>query len=450
MLRMIAVLIFYASGTVLGLMLPAMACCFYIVNDIFRPLDFARRVLDFPSVHLVTVVLVFSVFLRRTPKRWNTISTALLVITLWIFVCGMFSPLREFAMDEAWKYAKILLPLLLIGCVLTTRWSQDVFVAALAYSVGLWSAQAGLHGLLSGEPQTGMSIPRGQMTERNDFMVGCVTAIPLMLYVATHYMGLLRLPVRLGTKLLAGLSVVAIVFSGSRGAVVGFGVMTLYYVFRTGRASRRLVGVSALLLLVTFLLPEFLIERMETIDANVAEQSEASAQLRLEAMAAGVRMAVDNPVLGVGSSCFVFVVPRYGIEAQREPHSIWIKAAAEYGFPMLLFFLLVLGYLLRRLGHRRIMAKEAGDRATENLAIALACSMVGFAASASFTNTFLSEYFWAIAAVAGAFLADPESMGSGWARSWSAGAGAGAARGVVPAAPPVAVTTTGLGERHPG
>ncbi len=410
-MRMIAILMFYAFGSVLGLMLPAMACCFYIINDIFRPLDFAYRVLEFPAVHLTTMILVASVFLRQTPKRWNPIATVLFVITIWLLVCGVFSPMREFALEQAWHYAKILLPLLLISCVLTTRWSQEMFVASLAYSVGIWSAQAGMHGLLTGRPQIGMSIPGGQMTERNDFMVGCVTALPLLLYVAANYLGPVRFWIRLGTRVMAGLSVAALVFSLSRGAILGFGLMTLYYVFRTGRASRRLIGITFLLLLATFFVPEFLLERMGTIDASVSEQTEGSAQERLDVMQAGVKMALDNPVLGVGSSCFVYIVPRYGINANREPHSIWIKAAAEYGFPMLLFFLVVLGHLVRRLARKRKAARLAGDRPTENLCIALACSIVGFLGAATFTNTFLSEYFWGVVAVTGAFLADPSTTG---------------------------------------
>ncbi|MGQ0613240.1 MAG: O-antigen ligase family protein [Planctomycetaceae bacterium] len=410
-MRMIAILLFYTFGSVLGLMLPAMACCFYIINDIFRPLDFAYRVLEFPAVHLTTLVLVASVFLRRTPKRWNTMCTVLAVITVWLLVCGVFSPMREFALSQAWHYAKLLLPLLLVSCVLTNRWSQNMFIGSLAYSVGIWSAQAGMHGLMTGQPQIGMGIPGAQMTERNDFMVGCVTAIPLLFYVSWNYQGPLRLCMRLGTRVMAGLSVAALVFSLSRGGVVGFGLMTLYYVFRTGRASRRLIGITILLLGATFFVPEFLLERMGTIDTSVTEQTEGSAKERLEVMQAGIQMALDNPVLGVGSSSFIYIVPRYGINANREPHSIWIKSAAEYGFPMLLFFLVVIAHLLRSLARRRKAARLAGDRTAENMCVALGCAIVGFLGSASFTNTFLSEYFWAIVAVSGAFLADPATRG---------------------------------------
>jgi hypothetical protein len=50
-------------------------------------------------------------------------------------------------------------------------------------------------------------------------------------------------------------------------------------------------------------------------------------------------------------------------------------------------------------------AREEGDRKTEALATALNCSMVGFLLPASFLSQFLSEYFWAIVGLAGAFLA---------------------------------------------
>ena len=61
--------------------------------------------------------------------------------------------------------------------------------------------------------------------------------------------------------------------------------------------------------------------------------------------------------------------------------------------------------VLRGLGRQRKRARVRGDRETEMLATALACSIVGFCAAATFTSHFTSEYFWAILSVAGAFLA---------------------------------------------
>ncbi|MHC4818681.1 MAG: hypothetical protein ACYTF8_11565, partial [Planctomycetota bacterium] len=86
-------------------------------------------------------------------------------------------------------------------------------------------------------------------------------------------------------------------------------------------------------------------------------------------------------------------------------HSLWLKASAEYGLTMLIFFI---GVLVSTCAALRRIAKKARldkDKDTERLATALCCAIVGFLATGSFTSQFLSEYLWAIIGLSGAFIA---------------------------------------------
>lgn len=409
MLRMILVLVLYGIGTVLGLKSPALASSFFVWSDIFRPVDFARRTMEFPGTHVVTAVLVLSVFFRRSERRWTQTATMLLVLTGWVFVCSMTSPYRSLAMEGAFRSAKYLLPLVLVSWVLTTAPAQRIFLYTLAASVGLWSAQTAVVCLLRGVPLEHISIPGGQMTERNDFMVGAIAALPLIAYVGWAYEGRLQKWIRLAARGFLVLTVICVFLSKSRGAVVGLGLLFVYYVFATGRFGRKFMAASVLLAVALPLVPDFVAERMSTLEVSLEEQSEASASERLTMMRIAVDVAMDHPIVGVGNGAFPPISSSYGAPAPLEPHSIWLKSAAEYGFPMLILFVLFVVRLLRSVSAERKRAVAAGDRRTERMAIALQCSIVGFLAPASFTSQFLSEYFWAICALAGAFVAYRES-----------------------------------------
>lgn len=409
-MRVIAILICFMTGTLLSLRHVVFAACFFIWHDIFRPIDFAWRAgfLDaFPSAHLVTATLLVSILICKWHRRWNPVATLLCFMMAWMYVCALFSVNRKVSFETAIFATKFLIPLLIISISLTTRWAQNMFVYTLAASVGVWSMQAGFHMLFTG-PDTNIAIRGGQMSDRNDFVAGVVTALPLIGYVFATYAWKYRRAVRLIAGAALALSVVTILFSKSRGGILGAGVCFLFYMFATGRFGKKLILGSLVVVTAIAFMPSFVLQRMETIDLNAEAQTESSASARLHLLKCGIQMTLEYPITGVGGSNFAPMVMKYGHPTPHDPHNIWLKASAEYGFPMLSLFILIVWYLLRRLGRERKLAKNRGDRETERLATALACAIVGFLATTTFLSQFLSEYFWAICALSGAFIASQE------------------------------------------
>jgi len=408
MLRAILVYALYGTGTVLGLSATAYACSFFIWSEIFRPTSFARGFAELPEAYVVGAVLLLSVLIRRWKRRWNPVATVLAVMVGWILICALFAQSQVVAWKAASFYLKYLIPLLIISISLVTRFSQNLFVWTLAASVGIWSAQSGVHALLQGGPQTNLSIPGGQMTDRNDFMVGIVAAVPLIAYTAWCYRGVFQRWIRIVAKIALILSIIVVPLSLSRGGTIGLSVLLLYYMIATGKFRKRFILGAIVICAALTLVPTFVTQRMTTIDMSTEHQSEGSAASRLNLIKCGTEMALDHPIVGVGPGNFKYIVMSYGHPGQHDPHNIWIKAATEYGFPMLILFLMILGLLLRGLMSEAKRSRVEGDREADLMATALACSIVGFLASATFTSHFLSEYFWATTAVAGAFLARRE------------------------------------------
>jgi len=409
MLRMVLVLFSYAVGITLGLRDPIMACCLFIWSDIFRPSDWAYRLGILGSnlylVHICTGVLAVSILMRPWKRRWNLGATVILVTLIWFLICALLAEYRDHAIDRTLTTFKYMIPLAFISATLCTRQAQRMFLYTLAVSVGLWLAHHGLLALMKMAPVTDMAIRGGQMSDRNDFLVAGNACIPLLFYAARRYEGHFQKWVRIAFLAATGLSIVAAIFSLSRGAFVGLTALLVWYAFLTGRFFRRIALAGVVAIVGFFAMPDFVWERVGTIKTE-GEQTESSARARVEHMATAVQITLDYPLTGIGADNFQYVSLRYSA-FNAEPHSLWLKCSAEYGLPMLVFFGLVCGLFFIRLRKRGILAHTLGDQDGEALATALSCSLFGFLATGSFTSQFLSEYMWAIIALIGAFLATP-------------------------------------------
>jgi hypothetical protein len=406
---MLFVLVAYAVGVTMSVSHAVYASCFFIWSDIFRPVDWARRYgfLDrqFYPVHICTAALAIAILFRPWKRRWNMGATVLLVSLGWFLVCALCAEYRDLAIDKTLTTFKYFIPLAFISATLCTRNAQKLFLYTLAGSVGIWMAHHGLLGLLHMSPIISMSIPGGQMSDRNDFLVAGTACVPMMLYAAFHYEGRWQKWVRLGILAASGFAILAAVFSLSRGAIVGFTALLIWYSFLTGRFFRRiaiggLVGIAAVVLM-----PDFVWERISTVQTG-EHQTEGSARNRIEHMRTAVRVTLDYPLTGVGADNFPIVSNRHSV-FMAEPHSLWLKCSSEYGIPMLVFFGLVVLLLLVRLRRRASLLRTLGDRDGEAFATALSCALFGFLATGTFTSQFLSEYMWAIIGLIGAFLATP-------------------------------------------
>jgi hypothetical protein len=386
------------------------AGCLLVWNDIFRPVPWARNwgflhPQVFPSHYFCAAVLLVAVGVTRWQKRWNTASTVITVLLAWVWISAIWAESWEVAQAKAIESTKYLIPVLIMSIALTTRRWQQIFIYMLAFSVGIWMAWHGYLTLVlrGATPETTMSIPHGQMTDRNDFLVAGTGCLPLLLYVAWRYEGIFQRWVRVGTKILCAFACVVFFTSLSRGAMLGLAMLLMFYAIGTGRFGRRVIIVAVLLCGVLPMIPDFVWGRMGTIEWS-QEQTEGSAANRMALMIAGWEMTLDHPIVGVGPDNYFVAVPRYTDRGQ-EPHSIWLKCSSEFGMTMLIFFVATMSYFVLALRKVTISARRRGDKATELMGLSLCCAIVGFLATGSWTSQFLSEYLWSIVAVSGAFLA---------------------------------------------
>jgi hypothetical protein len=197
-MRYMLIMLLYAGGSLLGLTSPAFASCLYFWNNIFQPLEFARYPGVIPSAQIVFLVLVLSVagavFRNKVKLRATVFVWTSLMFLFWLMVSTIVSP-WPIAREGFTLILKYMLPLYLVATSVQKFKDIEIVTGMLMASVGVWSSQGGVKGLLSGVT-SGMMIPGGQMTDNNDFMVGTVAAIPIMVYFMLNYSGRFKIPVR--------------------------------------------------------------------------------------------------------------------------------------------------------------------------------------------------------------------------------------------------------------
>lgn len=178
-----------------------------------------------------------------------------------------------------------------------------------------------------------------------------------------------------------------ILASQSRGGMLGLGVtLILLFLF-----TKRKISVLFILLIfgifVATYFPEKTFNRLEDLQ-NYEEDT--SAMGRIYAWRGGIKMMLDNPILGVGFGQFMTAfgtkyrpkdIPTklYGENFWLKPHNSFIQIGGELGFTGLLLFLLILFSIYKNL--RRLMKLENSteeNRFLRNYGALVIVSFIGF------------------------------------------------------------------------
>jgi putative inorganic carbon (hco3(-)) transporter len=159
---------------------------------------------------------------------------------------------------------------------------------------------------------------------------------------------------RIAISLAFALSLLAVIGSYSRGALLALGAMLAFLWLRTqGKLSTGLIGGAALLIALV-LMPDKWFDRMGTIGGEIDRSEEG----RINAWWFAYNLANDHPVVGGGFRAFTpELFLRYAPEPDffRDAHSIFFEVLGEHGYVGLVLFLaLGLSTLLRAVRNERL------------------------------------------------------------------------------------------------
>jgi probable O-glycosylation ligase (exosortase A-associated) len=183
------------------------------------------------------------------------------------------------------------------------------------------------------------------------------------------------------------LTVVAILGSYSRGALLALSGMLLAFAIRSRRGWLTTLAVLGTFVGTVMLLPEAWHARMSTIDSY---SEDGSAQGRMEIWRFSWNVAVDRPIVGGGFDVFsdpaAYDAYAPGI-TKRTAHSAFFQVLAEHGFiGLAIFVALGIATWLRSGLIRRQTSATAELRWAHDLASMVQVGLIGFFIAGLFLN----------------------------------------------------------------
>lgn len=216
--------------------------------------------------------------------------------------------------------------------------------------------------LMHGNFRYGRFFP-GTMYDPNDLAYFLVSFLPI-------FFALIQKPVPITNKILSIsgilLSIVVILLTGSRGGLIGLGVVLFFILF-----SKLVIesnSVKILLCLVAgftiFMYADKIsFDRLQSIENLSSDYNLTDDWGRIEIWKRGWRLAISNPITGVGVTCFAKAIgeqraAEHEIPKWQAPHSSYVQVLAETGF---IGFWIFVSLMIASLKNFYILSKPYGD-----------------------------------------------------------------------------------------
>jgi O-antigen ligase len=228
--------------------------------------------------------------------------------------------------------------------------------------------------------------------EPNYFAANLLLLIPIPLAIASYQTVRWK---RLAWFGASGVLAAALVSTSSRGGFLGLLVAALVYSSRRW-GIKTAIGVLALLVLAA--LPTDLGRRGASAidpDAKAAPGVEESNMAHRALLWAGLKMAYDAPLFGVGPQRFKDYSRQYsGLKIAYIAHNTYLELASEGGLPVLTTFILL--YLTARGVLGRAARLTGGPEVRELAAWAegMRTGLIGFAVAGTFISAQFEKFFW--------------------------------------------------------
>lgn len=364
-----------------------------------RPQDMAWGITRMsPLSQWVAIAMVAGLVLTFGRERWVTFrlqTVLLLLLAAWISLSriqALSAVKAEVVYGHYWK--AIVIALLTTGMV-RSRNRYRYLMMLIAFSIGFLGAKRGLFGLLRGGVRFHDG-PGGFMNDNNSFALALNVVLPLLIGLAIVSK---ERWVKAVAGTMAGLSILSILYTFSRGGLVTLCVIAPLLVWRSPRRKTILavlaVGVAAFFLFTSDQITSEYADRTTTITAY---EEDGSAMGRMNAWVTSWRVALDYPVFGVGPNNLEVVFSRYSPEDDRfrVSHNVIFQLLAECGFPATLLFLAAVGVAFFRL---RRLQSGTGDPWVETWARMLQISIVAFMTGSMFLNTAYNELIYHLVAL---------------------------------------------------
>ena len=341
-----------------------------------------------PFAMMVALTTLIALLVSKEPKRipWTRETVLLLLFVIWMCITTYFAFRPDLAVEQLDKVLKIQFMTFVTLIMLTSRERLHALVWTVALSLGFYGIKGGIFTILTGGGFHVQGPPGTFIGGNNELGLAMLMTIPLMRYLQVEES---RYWLKLGLTGAIVLTLVAVLGTQSRGALVGLVVMGSIFVWKSPKRITFILLAAAAVPLVLGFMPESWWARMDTISNY---QEDASSMQRIEAWKHAWLIGTTY-VMGGGFEANV-------ASGARDVHSIYFEVLSEQGFPGLVMFLSLLAFTWLSAGWIVRQAKKHGElKWAENLGRMLQVSGVAYCTSGIFLGMAYFDYIYLLVAL---------------------------------------------------
>jgi probable O-glycosylation ligase (exosortase A-associated) len=353
----------------------------------------------FPFAMLTAITTMAGVFISNDRGRFPSSreTTLLILMGVWFTLTTTVALMPEAAWAKWDRVIKIYIMTIVPLFLLQERNRLRLLLLVMTLSIAFFSVKGGLFSLITGGRYRVYGPSQSFIADNNALAVAELMVLPFMFFLGKTDP---RKWVRRGLYLSVPLTVVSIVFSYSRGALLGLLAM-IGVLIVTGRRWGLAIAFVVLAGAGLTLIPSQWFERMSTIGTYKKDES---AMARFQSWGFAWNVATDRPITGGGFRVFsTDQFLRYGPDPFEayDSHSIYFEVLGEHGFLGLALFLGFLGSAFLSL---RWVDRQARGRPalawTKDYSTMLRLSLVAYAVGGAFLGlAYFDLYYNVVAAV---------------------------------------------------
>jgi len=208
---------------------------------------------------------------------------------------------------------------------------------------------------------------------------------------------------RLAGGYTAAVVAVATVMTFSRGGALGLAVVGILMLITHPPKPVTVAALIIAAVAVIPVLPDTYLERLSTLSqiGSVDASTDISIRYRTAEVGAGIGMALDHPLLGVGYGNYSANYRDYsrglGIDFSskaREPHNLFLEVASETGVLGIAAFGAILLVAFGSIAGSRRRLRAAGRTDEAAIAYAIGVALVGHLVTSVFLHLDFARLFW--------------------------------------------------------
>lgn len=283
--------------------------------------------MPFAFIVAITTFLAMLMAREKVQIPWTRETKLLLAFTIWMFITTIFAMYPWVAWPQWDKVWRIMLMTFVTMMLIKERDQVHWLVVVIALSLAFYGVKGGIFVLTGGSAHNVRGPDGSFIADRNSIGLALLMAVPLLWYVRLQAK---QVWLRLGLLAAGALTLIAVVGTHSRGALVGLAAMGLFFLLKARNRLNIIVAAVPLVLVVLYVMPQEWFDRMHTIE-NFEE--DASAQGRFYAWGQALELA-HSSVFGGGFRAIAI----YG---RVDSHSNWFGVLGEHGWIGLGMFVLL-------------------------------------------------------------------------------------------------------------